>query len=907
VAAALGIAAPAAQGAVPSTLHDAPACGVQNPHPGFSYVFCDDGVPSLDPLPGPGGLIPNPTGAAAITVPAKYGDDGFTGLPPSAGVLGDPGADVNGDIALDVDVSLPTTPPPAAGYPLVVMMHGCCGGNKTGWEATSFDAGGERWHYNNAWFASRGYVVITYTARGFLGGAPELRGSTGETQLDSRRFEINDYQSLACQVLNTSLDPVDNFNDVAGQTVSINPEKVVTTGGSYGGGFSWLAFTDPKWTCNADTGTLADGTEMRLAAAAPKYGWTDLAYTLVPNGLHSELPGQLPDIDGCDSGPRQLDGSLCPGTPNPVGMPKTSILAGLYGTGNLISGGHTTFPLPVHEAFNCLNGTYPPELNPLCTNTLETTLPEFLRDRSAYYQNEFFANIAGDPSYRVPLFDAATFTDPLFPAYENRRMINRLLSVVPSYPVKAVYGDYQHFTQNKAKEWGDICGADRHVCTVADHGGDLNADPATLQRTGITTRLNRFIDHFAQPGGNPAEPAPDFDVAANLQICPQNAGAQAGDEPGPQIGPAADFEALAPNTLTIEMGGAQTTLHEVEPNPHALNADPVANQLNNQNRCAVETQSAGPGVASYTSNPLASDATMVGSTVVVAGFALAGSAEGLQLNARLYDVFPDGTAVLVDRGPRRITAAEAAAGQVTYQLHGQGWRFPADHRVRIELAQDDEPFVKGSDVPASLNLSGADLSIPVVEPGLPDPGGGPTDVDGDGVPDNQDNCPNTANPGQADSDGDGIGDACDAPSAASASPAASATPGPSVPCQTIRTGTGRRDRLVGGVGSDRLVGLRGRDRLFGGAGDDCVFGNKGFDRLYGGPGDDLLHGGNHRDLLNGGPGADRVVGGAGDDRIKARDRERDVVLCGKGEDKAKVDRVDKVKGCEKVLRPKRKT
>ena len=36
-----------------------------------------------------------------------------------------------------------------------------------------------------------------------------------------------------------------------------------------------------------------------------------------------------------------------------------------------------------------------------------------------------------------------------------------------------------------------------------------------------------------------------------------------------------------------------------------------------------------------------------------------------------------------------------------------------------------------------------------------------SDSDGDGVNDDVDNCPNTANPGQEDNDSDGSGDACD--------------------------------------------------------------------------------------------------------------------------------------------------
>ena len=40
-------------------------------------------------------------------------------------------------------------------------------------------------------------------------------------------------------------------------------------------------------------------------------------------------------------------------------------------------------------------------------------------------------------------------------------------------------------------------------------------------------------------------------------------------------------------------------------------------------------------------------------------------------------------------------------------------------------------------------------------------GDGCADTDNDGVPDSEDCCPNVANPGQEDSDGDGIGDACE--------------------------------------------------------------------------------------------------------------------------------------------------
>ena len=104
---------------------------------------------------------------------------------------------------------------------------------------------------------------------------------------------------------------------------------------------------------------------------------------------------------------------------------------------------------------------------------------------------------------------------------------------------------------------------------------------------------------------------------------------------------------------------------------------------------------------------------MIGATEVTAQFSASPGASGVELNARLYDVFPNGQAVLVDRGPRRVSNAEAQSGSVSFELHGNGWRFPPGHRIRIELAQDDDPFLKVSSVPSSLTLTGVDLAIPI--------------------------------------------------------------------------------------------------------------------------------------------------------------------------------------------------
>ncbi len=116
-----------------------------------------------------------------------------------------------------------------------------------------------------------------------------------------------------------------------------------------------------------------------------------------------------------------------------------------------------------------------------------------------------------------------------------------------------------------------------------------------------------------------------------------------------------------------------------------------------------------------------------------------------------------------------------------------------------------------------------------------------------------------------------------------------------------QAGQDGNDRLNGGDGNDTLYGAGGRDTLSGGKGRDRLFGGGGNDTASGGDGNDALDGGAGNDKLNGGKGTDSYKGGAGDDTITSKDRVKETVDCGAGrKDSVTADRVDRVRGCEKV-------
>jgi pimeloyl-ACP methyl ester carboxylesterase len=137
-------------------------------------------------------------------------------------------------VGLDVDLSLPTGA--AANLPTVLMLHGW-GSSKTDWEAATKEYDGRSgYHWNNVWFVSKGYAVVMPTARGFMGSCGLTDGDpacvNGWTHAADRDFENRDSEVILSALIDAGVS---------------DPARLAATGGSYGGGRSWLLATSLPW------------------------------------------------------------------------------------------------------------------------------------------------------------------------------------------------------------------------------------------------------------------------------------------------------------------------------------------------------------------------------------------------------------------------------------------------------------------------------------------------------------------------------------------------------------------------------------------------------------------------------------------------------------------------------------
>jgi len=297
-------------------------------------------------------------------------------------------------VPLDVSVTLPPASMDGP-FPLIVDLHG--------WAL--FKSGSP--------FVDRandGYVVLSYTARGFHASCgsvasrdpdptladPTVCAERGWIHLADARFEGRDTQYLAGLLADEGL---------------VIPDRIGVTGVSYGGGQSMILAALRNRVMMPD-GTLvpwqsSGGLDMAIAAAGPLIPWSDLAYSLVPNG-------------------RTLDYR----TANPYGMrggvQKVSWNRILYGAGL-----GTGFFAPVGvdpladitgwDARIALGEPYDSDPQ------LSAILTEIADHHSAYYID--------DSVEPAPLFIYNAWTDDLFPVDEALRFWRKTKSKYPQAEV----------------------------------------------------------------------------------------------------------------------------------------------------------------------------------------------------------------------------------------------------------------------------------------------------------------------------------------------------------------------------------------------------------------------------------------------------------------------------------------
>lgn len=100
--------------------------------------------------------------------------------------------------------------------------------------------------------------------------------------------------------------------------------------------------------------------------------------------------------------------------------------------------------------------------------------------------------------------------------------------------------------------------------------------------------------------------------------------------------------------------------------------------------------------------------------------------------------------------------ASGSTGQVISWEWFEGDRLIARDKIAyLHLALGIHQIaLKVSDAGGASAWDGVEITV--IEEPIPEP-----DVDGDGMPDSRDNCPDVPNTDQLDADGDGVGDACD--------------------------------------------------------------------------------------------------------------------------------------------------
>jgi len=624
---------------------------------------------------------------------------GLSAHPQSGGVVMWSGHVASWDgLPLDVDVTMPASAA-ACPAPFVAFAHGW-GNSKTDWEsptASSTNANKSGW--NNVSFASRGYAVLNYSARGWHGscgpdsssdplkspaGLPAACTAGGRqywVHLDDLRYEIRDVQWLIGRLVDAGV---------------ADPARLGVTGGSYGGGVSWLAaLANDRAMCGGVGWSAANGadpcarkgngdlvpwrtpkgTPLHIAAAVPEYTWASLALALLPNGRASDgRPGAPPSGD----------------LTKPIGVPIESYVTGLYIDGYEPPAIQNGFYQPPTSTDDTANLPLWSTLVQAGVNTVGVSVPGVsgIVDNSIYQLEHFKSPLSPllPVDAKVPVLQIQGNTDPLFPPIHAQLNYQKVKAFAADYPIGDVYGDVGHsYASNPPDVWA-----------------------------AFNQKANAFMDHYLRGSGS----APALDVSALLTRCrPGQEKNAVTTVAGPTLA------ALAHGTRVLSASGGGSTSNvplgvEGPASDPILNGGAAGQVAPFGTGCRVMSATTDPGVAAWT-YPVDQGFTLAGPPVV--NFTVQTSAPDAEIAARLWDLSPDGKQTLISRGVYRLAGTPTApSGPIAFELSANAWRVPAGDKLKLEVAGADAPYFQVDAIPSvtnvsAANVSAASVSLPVAE------------------------------------------------------------------------------------------------------------------------------------------------------------------------------------------------
>ena len=519
-------------------------------------------------------------------------------------------SDVDG-ARLDVTVQ---TPQMAGPFPLVALIHGYAGSKTSSGDIASQ-------------LLAEGYAVLRYSTRGF-------GESWGQVNMSDIHAEIADLRSMIAQVAD---DP----------TFAINADAVAITGASYGGGHSWLATLRPTFT-------TPGGATVRIRTVVPIAPWTDLLYSLIPNGRER----------------RSVD--------RPGGL-KLTYVNGLYASGirRNLQRPYPNYPEYFIGWHAWINAAEPTSVDPVYRSIVDGLAGY----RSIWWQQSFWQSAA---TTRIPIFQVQGLTDDLFPLPEAKRMLLALQTIDPAYPIATYLGDLGHpRASNKAGEVDYVLDLTKQWLAFYLKG--VGSEPPHVVYAAVTRpRTEAF---------NPANVivVQSYEQLSTSSLTKDFSGSAV------LVNPAADpLVGFLWDPFVLEAS------HELEPLPEPPESPIVPNSLGVYEVPVAELSGG-------------SDILIAGQPLV--HLRAKTEAPRVQINVRLFDVAPGGTKQLITRGTftldNGLLGAQENKVEIMIPTYGNMWQALASHSLRLEITNVDSPYITPSRVPSVTVISKVRLEVPV--------------------------------------------------------------------------------------------------------------------------------------------------------------------------------------------------